>query len=141
MCFTIHQKHEFFTLSWLDKHKLRKNVATSKRYILRKRAQKLKSNLKKPIELQSCFSAFWKIQFQCMYVSIPYFSWHKVLIWSIKNRWFLNFNYVFLIIKLAGGVWKSYHHDTGAYLYPGNSHIMGKSLSQHPETRLIILLY
>ena len=48
----LHQKHEYFTydlvllkLSWLDQYKARKNVATSKSYILRKKFQKLKDIL------------------------------------------------------------------------------------------------
>ena len=32
------------------------------------------------------------------------FSWHKVDIRSLLNQWFLNFNYVLLIIKLAEGL-------------------------------------
>ena len=30
------------------------------------------------------------------------FSWHTVLIWGLKNYWFLGFNCVLLIIKIAG---------------------------------------
>ena len=30
------------------------------------------------------------------------FSWHTVLVWSLKNQWFLGFNCVPLIIKIAG---------------------------------------
>ena len=30
------------------------------------------------------------------------FSWHTVLVWSLKNQWFLGFNCVLLIIKIAG---------------------------------------
>ena len=46
----FNEKHESYTfelplikLSWLDKYKARKNVTTSKRYIWRKIAQKLKN--------------------------------------------------------------------------------------------------
>ena len=41
----------------------------------------------------------WKCQ--CIYLCTPYFSWHKVLIWSLKNYWFLNFNCVLLIMKIG----------------------------------------
>ena len=37
----------------------------------------------------------------CMNVRMFYVSWHKVLIWSLKNQWLLNFSCVLLIIKLA----------------------------------------
>ena len=30
------------------------------------------------------------------------FSWHTVLIWSLKNQWFFGFNCVLLILKIAG---------------------------------------
>ena len=32
----------------------------------------------------------------------PMCSWHRVLIWSLKNPWVLGFNCVLLIIKIAG---------------------------------------
>ena len=45
----LHQKHKSFTfelplikLSWLEKYKVTKNIAISKRYIFSKRVQKLK---------------------------------------------------------------------------------------------------
>ena len=77
----------------------------------------------------------WKCQ---AYVCTPYFSWHKVLIWRLKNYWFLNFNFVLLIMKI-GQLLKSCYHDPVGHLYPCNSHVLGNRLSQHPETILIIL--
>ena len=58
----------------------------------------------KLVEPQACFSSFWKLVMSMMYMSMyGYFSWHKIIIWSFKNQWFLNFNCVLLIIKLAEG--------------------------------------
>ena len=39
-----------------------------------------------------------------MYLVTLYFPWHEVLSWSLKSQWFLNFNYVLLIKKLAEGL-------------------------------------
>ena len=59
----------------------------------------------KLVEPQACFSSFWKLVMSLMYVSMyGYFSRHKIIIWSFKNQWFLNFNCVLLIIKLAEGL-------------------------------------
>ena len=37
-------------------------------------------------------------------VWMVYFSWHKVLIWILKNQWLLNFNGVLLVIQLVEGL-------------------------------------
>ena len=56
----------------------------------------------KLVELQWYLNSFWKPEISVMYVSMfDCFSWHKVIIWSIKNQCFLKFNSVLLIIKLA----------------------------------------
>ena len=39
-----------------------------------------------------------------MHVCMVWFSWHKIPIWSHKNLWLLNFNYVLLIRELAEGL-------------------------------------
>ena len=33
-----------------------------------------------------------------------YFSWHKALIWILKNQWLLNFNCALIMIKLVEGL-------------------------------------
>lgn len=55
-----------------------------------------------PLELQGYLNPFWKPEISVMYVSVfCYFFWHKLIIWKFENQWFLNFNCVPLIIKLA----------------------------------------
>ena len=56
----LHQNHESFTcepalikFSWLNKYKLRKNNATSKKHMLTKRAKKLKNILQFIISFQN----------------------------------------------------------------------------------------
>ena len=40
----------------------------------------------------------------CLSVYLASFSWHRVLIWSLKNYWFLDFKRVLLLIKIAEGL-------------------------------------
>ena len=93
----LHQKHESFTfeipptkLSWLNKCNATKNVATSKWYILSKRAQKVKTtfhNFVLNVETGWAIrlaSPFYKMEMP-MYVYTPYFAWHKVFIWNSKK--------------------------------------------------------
>ena len=55
-----------------------------------------------PVELQGYLNPFWKLEISVMYVSMfCYFSWHKLIIWKFENPWFINFNCVLVIIKLA----------------------------------------
>ena len=123
-------------------------------YILRKRTQKLKNitflnfittfqlfDLKvEPVELKTYLSQFWELEMSMMYVSMyGYSSSHKVIIWSLKNQWFWNidFYWVLLIMKLAEYLEDlSLYHEPGGYVYPDNVHFLGKSWLQHPEINL-----
>ena len=68
-----------------------------------------------------------------MYVCMVYFSWHKLLVWSLKNQWFLNF-YCDLLIRVL----KPSFHDPG-----GTSQItcilFGKQFVISSWNKLIIL--
>ena len=38
----------------------------------------------------------------CEYVWLPFLT--QIIIWSLRNQWFLNFNCFLLLIKLANGL-------------------------------------
>ena len=73
-----------------------------------------------------------------MNVCMLCFYRRKGFISSLENQCLLNFNCIVLIIKLAEGLEMLLSEK---YLYKWNSHFSVKSLLQHPETILIILLY
>ena len=86
----------------------KKKVVTTRRYILRKRTQNLKN-----ITLLHFMRTFHNFAFKLetvwatrvfqpiletrnandLYECAWLLSWHKVIIWSLKNRWLLNFNF------------------------------------------------
>lgn len=50
------------------------------------------------------FKCISKLRISMMYLSMRgYFSWQKIIIWSLKNQQFWNFYCTLLIMKLAGG--------------------------------------
>ena len=86
--------------NWADWTSTRqqKNIATSKRYIFSKRAQKLKTiftfydNLPQFCSQIRCWMSYkvglahcinW--DYQCRCACLPYFSWGEVLIWTLNS--------------------------------------------------------
>ena len=98
----------------------------------------LKENL---LELQGWLSPFWKLEMSMMYVCLFYFSWHTVIVKSLKSEWRLNFNCVLLIIQLAEDIEILLSWTWEIPLSIQITFLLGKNISQHPETRLTILLY
>ena len=49
------------------------------------------------------FSPFYKLEMliYILYICTPCISWNKVLIWSLRNYWYLNFNCAPLIMKIG----------------------------------------
>ena len=97
-------------------------------------------------EQNGLFSPFWKLEISitwCIKIYIYiyiYVSWHKVLVWSLKNQWFLNFNCVLSLIKLAEGLEILLSWPLGIPP-PMQLTLFAKSMPQHLETRLTMLLY